>query len=242
MFGKIKAYGLALTAIVALGAAMAATARAGTLDVGATPTGLYGQNDSFIQEHVLSLIGTKGGTFNARCQAGTFEGTAVGTVLEEATVTPTYGVGQISPTGCTLFGQAAQVRMNGCKYTYTGTGQASRTFLVDIVGCTAGQQIQIKSAICTLHIPEQNGLSHVIGTNVGGAEKEVTLEATTLGITVQQTGAVCPDGNNHQASLNFFSGNTIVKAYKDQKSISMTGHGHQYSGVSGGEQVKLVVT
>jgi hypothetical protein len=136
--------------------------------------------------------------------------------------------------------------MHGCKYTLTGAGHAANTSTVDIVGCTPGKSITIQSASCSLVIPEQNNLSHLVGTNVatgGGVPHEVTLSSTITGLTHTQFG-VCPDGNSHHSNNLSFTGNTIVKAYEDDKvSVQVTKHGHQYTEfVHGFKQVSLTST
>lgn len=235
MIGKIKVLGAAFMALAAMGA-LASVASAGTADIGATPSVVTAEIESG-QQHILTIPDPPDAPFNSLCEAASIEGTVSGQSVQEATVTPTY-------SGCKLAGQAAQVLLNGCKYTLTGNGAGigSNTFNVDVVGCTEGKQIQIKSAICTVDIPAQNGLSHVVASNIGGASKEVTLNATVTGITAVQTGAACPQGNNAHTTGASFSGNTIAKAFKDAGGTQVTKHSHQYTQFTVGEQVTLVST
>jgi hypothetical protein len=241
MIGKIKALGLACVAVAAMSAFAASAAQAGSFDIGTTPAVVTGHSE-VNQTHVLSFKSTNGSPFNSICTTASFEGSTTGQVVSETTVTPTYGSAEAAPTGCTLAGQAAQVRVNGCKYTITGAGQPANTGVVDVTGCTAATPyIQIKTALCELRIPEQNGLSHLVGTNLAGG-KEVTLTATVANITVHQAGAACPDGNGHKSATGSFTGNTIVKAFKPNGTKQVTKHGHQYVENICGEQVTLVST
>jgi hypothetical protein len=192
--------------------------QAGTLEVGASPAVITAHSESqfgMFQQHVLSL-----GNFNSVCDTATFEGTVLGTGLKELTLTPTF-------QGCQL--PAPTARLNGCKYTLTGAGQLEGTFIVDIAGCTAGKQIRFESGACTIDIPEQNGLAHIVASNVGGKGTEVTLSTTLAGVTAVQTGAACPGGQNGHTSAASLSGNTLAKAFTDQGNVSVTKHGHQYT-------------
>jgi len=218
MTGKIKALALALFVIMAASAIAVAVAQAGQSDIGAQPAVLSGQVEEG-QKAILTLTSTSGSNFSSSCTTNSGEGTTVGQQVNEATATVTL-------SGCTIFGVAAQVLMNGCKFTSTGAGQPANTAIIDIVGCTSGKQIEKRTAICTLHFPEQNGLSHVVGSNL--SPQEVTASATITGIKVQQTGAACPDGNNHTSTNVSLSGNGIGKARVDVGGTQVTKHNHQY--------------
>jgi hypothetical protein len=240
---KTKTFGLTVVAVIAINALMGSVAQGGSFDIGASPAILTGHSEVGTgQIHVISVERTIGSQFNSNCDTASFEGVSTGqSNVSELTVTPTYGSNEVAPTGCTLFGQAAQVRVNGCKYTITGAGQAANTSLLDVVGCTAATPfIQIKSALCEIRIPEQNGLSHLVGSNL--VSSEVTLSTTVTGVTVHQIGAACPDGNGHKGTKGKITGNTIVKARIPISSTQVTKHGHQYVENKCGAQVSLVST
>jgi hypothetical protein len=237
MIRKLKVLGLALVAIAAMSATVASAAQAGSFDVGAQPSVLTGQLETG-QQLIDTLQATNGNQFNSICSTATFEGTVTGQGINEATVTPTY-------SGCKIFGLAAPIRMNGCKFTITGVAQPANTFLVDIVGCTVGfPYIQIQTAICQLRLPEQSGISHLVASNLqtAGQPHEITLSTTASGITVQQLGAGCPDGNLHHSKNFAFQSNMVLKAFKDLGSLQVTNHGHQYAQFTDGEQVGLTST
>lgn len=242
---KIKALGLAFVATVALSAVVASAAQAGTLDIEVDPAIITGESEGQQELAVQIQTPKTGNNINGNCKKASFEGTVeqdgVGSQeTHEATVTPTY-------QECTFAGLAAQVRMNGCKYTLTGAGHASKTFTVDIVGCTAGKQMTLQTAVCQIEIPAQNGLSHAVGTNIQTVGRplpphEVTLSVTIPHITHTQTGFGCPDGNNHHGVSLALNGNTIVKAYYDLAIFQVTEHGHQFTENFDGAQVKITST
>jgi hypothetical protein len=237
MISKIRALGLAFVAVTAMSAMAASAAHAGTAHIGTNPAALTAHSETG-QQHILSITGA--GIFNSVCDTATIQGQVgegSGTqTVHEATVTPTY-------SSCKLAGTNATVRTNGCQYTLTGAGEGANTFSVDVVKCTTGKSIQIQTALCVVDVPAQNGLSHVVGTNLGGEpNKEVTLNATVTGITAQQTGAACPGGNNATTNTASFSGATIAKAFVDGGDKTVTLHGHQYNEEILGEQVELIST
>ena len=242
MIGKIKNLGPTLFAILALSAAAASTAQAGHFEVGAKPAVLTGHR-LMDQEHILTLIGKNGTKFNASCTTATVEGTVQEQVFDEVTLTPTFGKSESEPE-CVLAGQAAQVKVNGCKYTLTGSGQEASKFLLDIVGCTPGKQIEFISATCTLHIGEQNNLAIVIaftGADAGGT-KDIRLGTFIGTLTTNQTGAACPTGNNFTSKSGSFVGDTTLKAFQDNGTTQVTKKDHQYKEHIDGTQVTLVAT
>ena len=258
MTSKLKTLGLAVFAITALSAVMASAAQAGTLDFGANPAVFTGTTE--IEEPKFNITKTgQANNFNSICQSATLEGTVHQVTggqtpaqqqVHDVTATPTYGTSQTTPTGCTLFGQAMHVKVNGCKFTLTGAGEAANTARVDIVGCTPGKQIEVNSAVCQLLVPEQNGLSHVFGTEpaVTTTPHTVTLDATVSGITFTQFGA-CPDGNNHHGTNGSFTAKTTIKAFVDDPAggaqhTKFAGQitEHQYQTVKEGSQTSITST
>lgn len=231
--------------------ALASVAQAGVFDLKASPAVVTGISEPQKLSEKTSefefTLTTPAGQIEGVCNFATFEGTTQGQIgVKEITVTPTYGKPGVQgwPEGGCFAGNpfvAPKFQMNGCKYTLTGEGQSEQTFKVDIVGCTAGKSMQITSPFCTLDIPEQNGLSHVAATNIGGFT-EVTLQMTLAGITTIQTGAGCPNGNGWISTGLSFNGNTVVKAFNDSGSVQVTKHGHQYAEVVEGSQIGVTAT
>jgi hypothetical protein len=265
MIGKIKGLGLAFVAIVALSAMAASAAQASQFHISKagqpfapstiTATSEVGQEPSLKVQNTA-----KTATLQVKCQTATLEGTNTVATPDEITTTATYGIGKGDPAevqNCTLAGLKAQVLMNGCKYTITGThtptgGVAETasplglTAYVDITGCTAGKKIEVKSALaaCTLTVGEQNTISHIVFTNESpvGAPKQVTANATASGITVTQDGAGCPDGNGHTGTSGVFAASTIIKAFEDPGTEQKTLHGHQYTAHKCGAQIDIQAT
>jgi hypothetical protein len=242
MIGKSKALGLTFLVITAL--STVPSAQAGEFDIGANPAVITGHSElKQIFAVKFTLTKTDGSKTEGSCNTTSFEGTTQGQTISEATLTPTYGNPQETSTGCIFFSAAfgnTQFQMNGCKYTITGAGQIANTAVVDIVACTAGKQIQLKGSNCTLDIPEQNGLSHVVSKNI--ESNEVTMEWTLTGIKSTQTGAACPDGNNHQSANLSLTTSMFVKAFNDEGSKQVAKHGHQYAEYLCGQQVSFVST
>jgi hypothetical protein len=246
---RMTRWGLLGLLTLSISGAVAVPAQAGSLDIGANPAILVGHNEVG-KGIALSLTFTKTDAQLgfALCTTASYEGTVQQLPQQptqnaaEATITPTYGKTQTGLNECVVgnLGEA-QIKMNGCKYTLTGTGQAANTFQVDIAGCTAGKQIEIKATGCTLHIGEHSGLSHVVAANVAGGQ-EITLQVKMSPIKILQTGAACPDGNNHQSTDGLLQGNILVKAFKDAGNTTVTKHGHQYQEGVRGEQVSLTST
>jgi hypothetical protein len=171
MIRNIRAFGLALFAMLALGAFAASAAQAAPGEVHITTP----------EKAVITADGTnhilKFGTNEVHCNTGQLEGTLQngvngwtqdGTQLtgKHITVTAAY-------QECTAFGFPMQFVMNGCKYTLDFT--AELTAQTEIAECTTGKSIEIKVPAlgCTIIIGNQGKyLPHVIFTN--NAESETT--------------------------------------------------------------------
>jgi hypothetical protein len=243
MTSKIKALGLALVAVAAMSAVAASATQAGSFDVGAQPAIVSG-HDEEAQDHLFTITPTdkQKPPLKISCSTGWIEAATVGQQsLQEATGTATYG------GDCKLGSVAVQVRLNGCKYTLTGSGQPANTATVDIVGCTQPMTgITITPFIgCQFRIPEQNGLSHVVGKepNPTTNPHTVTLEVTISGITVHQSGTGCPDCSGHLGTNGSFQGNTILKATQHDGSVQVTEHNHKFDKFNiTGAQVSLTST
>lgn len=235
MTRNLKTLGLALLAIAATSALASAAAHAAPGELhsevaaGKTSAILTGDNTGF---------GEHQGNFKLsfKCKKATFEGT-VQKATTDATITPQY------TDTCTLGGLAAEVRMNGCKYTFTGV--ANFTANVDIVGCTTGKTIEITDALCTIKIPEQKNLQHVVFTNTAGPPKDIHASMTLSGITyegVNKFGSGCSEAAGHHGD-GTLAGTTTVRAYEDEGLNQLTQHnGHSYQPFKEGAQVGLFST
>jgi hypothetical protein len=231
MIHRLKCLGLAAIAISAMGATVASGAQASSLHI--VPVKVLTGSSAPGQEQVA--VTRTSGLPNVFCSGASLEGTTEGLTITEATLTPTY-------QGCKLVGTAAQVLMNGCKYTVTGIGEPALTAQVDIVGCTAGKAIEIKTAVCSVTIAEQNGLEHLTFENVGGSLQAINVNVNVSGIAYTQDSAACPDGNKHSATNGTLTGSFAVKAFEAESVNQVTKHGHQYAEYLCGVQVGLVAT
>jgi hypothetical protein len=218
-------------ALCALGAIGSSTAlAAGEFTVGQAPAAITGSEvvaNAFEVTNSTTLQWVK-----IKCSAATFEGTTSTASGTELTLTGRY-------TACTLGGLAAEVRMNGCKYTLTGS--AALTASVDIVGCTSGKKIEIIKGNCTITVPEQTGLAHVTFTSEGTASTMDTLATATFStINNTQTGSECPDPGL-TSSDGTYKGTVTFKAFGDGGTRSATHNGHTYQEVICSSQVSLTV-
>ena len=220
MIRNYKAFGLALMAMLALGAfvAQGASAKQLTVPSGLTTVYVTGEKD-LENQHVFS---TPNGS--VKCTTTHFHGSgpAASGSVNEITVEPTY-------TGCTAFGFAtAHVKVNGCTYTFTtptsiGVGQVTWSGSSQFhILCPAGKQIEITPTAfgvsnCTQFVPEQTPTSgHIIGKNAGGSgagEMDVTLETTLSGIHYTGTGGLCGNGETHSDAT--YTGNVTVTCFSD---------------------------
>ncbi|HEV7482884.1 MAG TPA: hypothetical protein VGO13_07280 [Solirubrobacterales bacterium] len=239
MIHKRMALGLTLAAVLAMSAIGASAVQAATsgLDIGESPAVLTGSLVSAAQPHTWVY-----GAAVVKCEEGNLEATVAGTVSEpknvhEATVTGTY-------SKCKLAGTAAEVRMNGCKYTWTDT-PTSLTFEVDVTACTSGKVIEIASLVnCTLTIKEQGPLSHVVFENVvGSVPAHVVANWTIKNTHVVFDGTECPVAGGTTIANGEFSGKTTVKAFKDEGlQPEKVEFKHKFQPFKDGAQTSLVAT
>jgi hypothetical protein len=241
MTRKIKVLGLAIVAVAAMSMAAASTQAFEMHTVNAGHVTLTGeQTTQFVAQTAAGTV---------VCTTANFEGTTPyvsGTQItgQESTLTPTLA-------GCQAFGLAAQIKMNGCKFTITNKSAAgvttSKTGYVDIVGCTVGKQIEIigGGGACTETIPQQNNLSHVVFENKGsGSQADVEINLTLSGITYEIHGGFCP-GSPTQTVLTHdgkTEGKATFKSHKYAGSEQVTLHSHQYNKLLAGEQVGMLAT
>jgi hypothetical protein len=219
MIRNSKAFGLALVAMLALGAFMAQAASASPL----TTTGGITAHLTGDQESSHKFTTPNG---SVTCTTASFDATQVTEAsgqINELTVAPTY-------SGCAAFGFAtAHVSVNGCTYTFTTPTKIASGPPVKVtwsgssqlhIVCPAGKSIEITPttfgvSACTQFVGTQTPTGgHVIGINAGTAEKmDVTLETTLSGIHYTGTGGLCGNGETHSDAT--YTGNSTVKCYKN---------------------------
>jgi hypothetical protein len=234
MIRKYKAFGLALVAMLALGAFAAQGASAVPLTCESLASGAtcFGTGDQDGGTHVFKSAGG-----SVTCTEAVFSSATVvgaGGAINEQTVTANYPTAKAGGgNNCTAFGFAgAHVNMNECKYTFTTPTQIAGqpTGVVTFMNsseteplhltCPVGKEIEITptafgASVCTQKVPPQTPTAgHVVGRNAGTvAEMDVTLEITLTSLHYTGTGSSCGNSETHSdASL---TGNSTVKCYSN---------------------------
>jgi hypothetical protein len=246
MTRKIKALGLAFVAMAAISMAAASAVKASELH--ATHPGDVVITGSQIEQHKFQITHQTGGP-NTTCSTTNFEGTVpwsgVGQQVTSNDVTMTATYAQ-----CKSFGLNATVRMNGCKHTVTGkantnTGTTTAlTAYLDIVGCTAGKQIEVIAAgFCIITVPEQHNLQHIVFSNTTEVGKPHHTHAnfTITGITYQTHGECVHQGTVTRSDAQY-TGQATFRAYKKTGQHQVTEHNHQFLKQTHAEQVGLLAT
>ncbi len=230
MTGKAKALCLMLGALIVLSLAVTASAQASAVLTGA-------------QTEQLNFKFT-GSNAETKCSQASFEGTAQGGIeapvtTAELTLTPTL-------TSCLTAGLASQALLNGCKLTVTGGQPEPLTALVDITGCTAGKLVEVKLTGCTITVPEQASLGHIIFTNKEGTPGDVEAQMALQGIIYEFHGVACPKQTQGAASEvtkltqdGDLTGKVTLRGYEDLGSGLINQHGHQYIKFVDGAQTGL---
>jgi hypothetical protein len=201
MIRNLKTLGVALGAVLALGAMAASSASA--VDTITGPAGEFPVTATS-ESHKFEITGPG---VSRQCTSAHFEATA-NNGSKEVTVTPTYK-GTINVMPLTTHCNAASIHMNGCKYILTGntTGEDKPAVGKDAtvwIECEPGTEIAITTLGVILHIPAQTptagGVTYT--GNVPSAGK-VTVHTTVTGITYTCTPALAcfftgipSEGNN----------------------------------------------
>ncbi len=240
MIRKIKVLGIAVVALAAT-SAFAASAQASELHATVGPSAvLTGQQ----LPNLPITFKYTGSGLQTKCNEAHFEGTVQGlnpqqTTAQEFTLTPRF-------TGCTVGGLASTVDMNGCKFTFTNrqtTGiTAPMTAYLDISGCTAGKRIEHTLPGCTITIPEQNHLSHIVYVNTPGGPHDIDAIFAIQGMTYEFHGAACPGVNTVLTHDGDISGWLTLQAFVDNGSVLAFHNGHQYNKLLAGPPVGLFAT
>jgi hypothetical protein len=223
MIRNSKAFGLALVAMLALGAFVAQAASASPLTVEvAQGTTVHFTGDQESNHKFTTPNGS------VSCLFASFDATAVageGGRIDELTVAPTY-------KECSAFGFAtAHVTVNGCIYTFTTPTKSGSTVVwgtsaLHIV-CPAGQAIEITPttfgvSACTQFVGTQTPTGgSVTGKNAASSPMDVTLETSLSGIHYTGTGGLC--GNSETHSDATYTGNSTGKCYNNTAHTAQVG-------------------
>jgi hypothetical protein len=203
MIHRLKALGLALTAVLAMCALVASASQAaGSFTYGAGTVKLDITQDPASPIHKFTI---DAGSFSCN------EVHAHSTVFNATDITTTGLTYQNSGSAdtCPASIGTATLNANGCGYTLTAgeTLNAMETTAAEThFVCPAGKVMSWTVAgLCTLEFgPQTIKGGHVVYrtiTNAGGAGiHDVTAEFTITGITYDQTGVFCPNGGTKHAS------------------------------------------
>jgi hypothetical protein len=123
---------------------------------------------------------------------------------------------------CTLNGETAAASTNGCEYEYKlVTGSEPATATLDIL-CPS-KPIEFASTKCTITIPEQKGLKHVLFSNTAGAtppDLTATFSITTLEYTVSFS---CPEQTKKETKNNgIYTDGLTVQATNGGKLVGIS--------------------
>jgi len=214
MIRKFKTVGLALVAVLAVGAFAASSAQAGLIMSDSnTHSTLHGEGTN---THVFKL--TDQTSLTAKCKKSTFTG-AVTEPSSTQRLHPEY-------SECEAFGFAsATVTTTGCDYMYhiENTIPNSSIYHASMdIECEAGKSITIVAGTCEVDIgsnhsgtPVNQGLTTTRAKNgVVGGVNDVTLEAELKSIKyiVTKDGFLCPLDGTGTFVAGDYEGNTTLKA------------------------------
>jgi hypothetical protein len=205
MVPKLKALGLVLAAVIAIGAVIASAAQAGTFTAAKYPATLTGTQ---LSGHSFEFLGT-GGTVT--CKKTSFHG-----LLEAAavttTITPTYE--ECTTTG----GIEVVVKRTGCDFLFhVGETLAMHKVAgsMDVVcGAGAGIDFEEPATGCVMKITPQE-VGGLIYTNHTEA-KDFDVDIST--VLVYEQNAACPNGE--QTNFVKYNGKSTITADHGAESVA----------------------
>lgn len=186
MIRNFKALGLALVAVLAMGALMASAAQAKSTIFATTsksPLAIDATGENIGEEFKIDGVAVK-------CAVSHYTG-SVTNGSNIITISPTY-------TNCQVGGIVnVDITMGDCDYEFTGSARtaigppAAYTATVSIK-CKESKGITIESATCHMTVPPQNTLSKAAVKNVAAGDLTVKPEVTGIKGTVVTDGFLCP--------------------------------------------------
>jgi len=220
MTRNLKAIGLALVAVLAMGAVAASGAQAAvhfTSSLNGTDTG-----STLSGTQTTTNVFETSATNKVSCKIAKFSGVAAGTATEQ-TIEPTY-------EQCTGFGLPATVTMNKCDYLFTTPTKMALdeyTGKVDLV-CPANTVVEVHlylfeepwaGTACTITVGKAAGGSQEFGTvtytlktNTPTSANTIVIDSSVTGIPVEEHGSGCPDGNTKPTTGNYTGSVTVSAA------------------------------
>ncbi len=223
MIRNLKALGLALFALLALGAMMASGASASVeiFHSEVSPTFFEGTSDEGEGSTGTQVFKTAAsGGAEVVCHHAEFTKT---TVTGTAVSTIEVGVDYTTPTCTGPSGTEVHVDFatGECGYHFTGT--ASKTAIAKLICKKAGGSVTLTptlfgSSLCTIHIAPQTPGGHVTFHTVADPVKTaVTAEATSTEIKSTRTGSsLC---GAESSTTGTYTGNALITGYKDTNGV-----------------------
>ncbi|MBS1878920.1 MAG: hypothetical protein JST31_05370 [Actinobacteria bacterium] len=217
MVRKLKAFGLTLVAMLALGVVVASAAQANEFKAAEYPATIKGEQKS---THNFVI----GGNRTLTCAGAEFNGTLAG-ASKELTITPTYSSCHVIIAGSTL---DATVTMEGCDYLFTEPAggkvhfkcPAGKTVVIHVYN-GAGVEHTAGNELCRYTIAEQSNLGTVTYANQATTPKTVVQTANVTGVAVKRAfGTLGNCGAESQTAV--YTGETTVKAF-NSKDIQING-------------------
>ena len=171
---NLRALGLALLAVFALGAIGAQAASAHEFKSDGQRSVITGANVG-AHEFTVGSVGT------VSCSTAKFEGTvdagAGKTEVDEITIKPTY-------TGCTFGGQAASVFFNDCAYVFdsdTTAGNSTGGEHANVkIECGVNNTVKVHTVNCTITVGPQEIKHGVRYVNDGASANETIATAHNI--------------------------------------------------------------
>ncbi|HEX5712078.1 MAG TPA: hypothetical protein VFX85_02055 [Solirubrobacterales bacterium] len=194
---NIKTLGLALMAVLSMGAVMAVAAQADTLTAQAYPAVLTGTAEPGFTDEFKTTAGV------AKCPDTKYDATITGPIntAGKVLVTPTY-----PHVGCTYAGFPATIDHKSCTFEFKVLALTGGTVNLECV--TPGDEITITAlsagvAKCTAHVKPQTDVPGLIKySNISG---EVTVEVSLTEIHYTHTQGTglgsCPSGTANNGTL-----------------------------------------
>jgi hypothetical protein len=245
----LKATGLALAALFAIGALLAQGAQAAVehtfhSDVGETiVTGEF-------HAGVKGKFSVGGSTIE--CESAKFEGTVEGRERKEITITPTYG-STTKPSGCEEAKNHVEaiIHTNHCAYIFTSNTTVStetpevQEHGTEHIECASGSGIEITfpSIGATIHIGEQTPTHGVKYTNAETAgHKEITVHTTAKNLTTTCSGNCFLLPGEGKTTTGTYDGTETWKGYEDKKPIGTGTERTTPTGFEEGTQINISVS
>lgn len=215
---NLRKLGLALMAVMALGAVVASAAQAtnGEFTAGEYPAVVSAEQETgaeIVNRFVVGGVGVE-------CEVATFGGT-----LEKPSSTlgihPHY-------TNCeTSLGTEATIDVtNGCGYLFhAGEGLNANDDVfagtVDIHCESEGKTVETATAIvvtagfCNIDVKTQTGINGITYTNITGSPKDVTIDVNSTNVEVKGTNVfLCPSAVT-SATTGTYESKVTVKGFED---------------------------